>query len=223
MMDISNKCEKFISDFLATASWPNRGQIDSMIARAEKLRSELDAQELDAGSVAAKTQSFLKSLLSKRWHSSFSRDWECEAFSYYQRMARRMGEMEIVSVPETSTEPNEQEVLRNQIMSEEQIRAEFEKLIAPDGSSMKTKDGHYHYKAIAKSYRDFRDGWQAALSAKSFADDERVRALNQVFDNCRVIFFPKNGEYPIEHNPHANKISKDEILKAIASMSGEQR
>lgn len=77
------------------------------------------------------------------------------------------------------------------------------------------------HKPLEQMAREIHAAWQAATQAPT--DDERVRELNQVFDNCRVIFFPKNGEYPIEHNPHANKISKDEILKAIASLSsGEQ-
>lgn len=45
--------------------------------------------------------------------------------------------------------------------------------------------------------------------------------LDSVFDNRRVVFFPANGEYPIEHNPHANKNNKQEILAAL-NQEGEE-
>lgn len=46
------------------------------------------------------------------------------------------------------------------------------------------------------------------------------QGVDAVFANCRVVFYPKDGSYPLEHSPHANKDMKDAILSAIAANGG---
>ena len=33
--------------------------------------------------------------------------------------------------------------------------------------------------------------------------------LEWLFANCRIVYFPPGGQYPIEHNPHALGYDKD--------------
>lgn len=40
------------------------------------------------------------------------------------------------------------------------------------------------------------------------AERERGRWL---WENCKIVFYPSDGAYPIEHNPHAGKDSKQLI------------
>jgi hypothetical protein len=42
--------------------------------------------------------------------------------------------------------------------------------------------------------------------------------LDRVFKHCRIVFYPSNGEYPIEHAPHARKDAKDDILAELAKL-----
>lgn len=37
---------------------------------------------------------------------------------------------------------------------------------------------------------------------------ERVGELEWVWNNCKIVFFPEGGAYPIEHNPNADKDSR---------------
>jgi hypothetical protein len=37
----------------------------------------------------------------------------------------------------------------------------------------------------------------------------------QIFDNCKVVYWPKDGSYPIEHDKAQNKIMEDQILEAL--------
>ncbi len=35
--------------------------------------------------------------------------------------------------------------------------------------------------------------------------------LEWLWANCKVVYWPKDDRYPIEHNPHAKKYSRDMI------------
>ena len=35
--------------------------------------------------------------------------------------------------------------------------------------------------------------------------------LEWLWSNCRIVYFPGHGQYPIEHRPFANKDSRDII------------
>ena len=43
-------------------------------------------------------------------------------------------------------------------------------------------------------------------------DKER---LDWIFENCKIVHFPDNGEYPIEHNQSHGKKSRELFEKAI--------
>jgi len=37
-----------------------------------------------------------------------------------------------------------------------------------------------------------------------------------IFERCKIIYYPKNSmEYPLEHNPHAKKDMKEQIIREI--------
>jgi hypothetical protein len=36
-----------------------------------------------------------------------------------------------------------------------------------------------------------------------------------IFDNCKVVYWPKDGSYPLEHNKAQNKIMSEDILNAL--------
>lgn len=61
------------------------------------------------------------------------------------------------------------------------------------------------------------------------AEIERLRfKLDWIFDNCKVVFFPESKDsaipYPYEHNPHANKIMREDIeLIADDAFDDEQK
>lgn len=35
--------------------------------------------------------------------------------------------------------------------------------------------------------------------------------LEWLWANCKIVYWPKDDRYPIEHNPHARKYSRDTI------------
>lgn len=41
--------------------------------------------------------------------------------------------------------------------------------------------------------------------------NKKSRQLDWLWANCRIIHWPETGEYPFEHNPRANKDSRESI------------
>lgn len=58
------------------------------------------------------------------------------------------------------------------------------------------------------------------------ADQHELFSAEWLFENCRIVFYPPNGMYPIEHNPHALGYDKDGssfkrfVRHAIAGLPG---
>lgn len=46
--------------------------------------------------------------------------------------------------------------------------------------------------------------------------------LEWLWKNCRIIYFPP-GLYPVEHNPHANKLSRDFIESFMPDFLNENQ
>jgi hypothetical protein len=51
---------------------------------------------------------------------------------------------------------------------------------------------------------------------------EKAEALDAVFERCKITLWPKDNEYPLEHNPWAQKDNKSNILAAINQAKGQQ-
>ena len=47
--------------------------------------------------------------------------------------------------------------------------------------------------------------------------------VDRLFEKCRIVFFFDDLQYPIEHNPHANKISKQEIIEECIKQIVKER
>jgi hypothetical protein len=59
-----------------------------------------------------------------------------------------------------------------------------------------------------------------AQHAEDVAAGEKVASkLNWLIANCKIVYWPGNGAYPIEHNPHANK---DGMVWLDAAISATQ-
>jgi len=89
--------------------------------------------------------------------------------------------------------------------------------------------------------RSWNDGKRAGVESatefrETFFPDAQPQAINApdmdalrrdahrlalVFDNCRVVYYPPNLEYPIEHSPHARKDCKDDILRAVDAIAAQ--
>lgn len=81
--------------------------------------------------------------------------------------------------------------------------------------------------------RELPDGWEAwmpgcALSAAPAVEtvSEDTRLLDWLWENCRILFWPGDGAYPIEHNRQKNgrMFIEPIALEAIraAMKAGEQ-
>lgn len=54
---------------------------------------------------------------------------------------------------------------------------------------------------------------QAEQEAIAQALIERDAELQWLSDNCRMIYFPTDGSYPLEHQPHVGKFQFDAIME----------
>lgn len=54
---------------------------------------------------------------------------------------------------------------------------------------------------------------------------EHVRAVRQIewlWAACKIVYWPKDDRYPIEHNPHARKYSRDMIEAQMPNGKGSE-
>ncbi len=49
---------------------------------------------------------------------------------------------------------------------------------------------------------------------------ELVERIESIRSKCKIVYFPSNNEYPIEHAPLANKDNFDAIIEALAKAGG---
>ncbi len=53
---------------------------------------------------------------------------------------------------------------------------------------------------------------QEQALGKAIREHEKLESeIEWLWKNCQIIHWPEDGEYPIEHNPYANKNSRDII------------
>lgn len=60
-----------------------------------------------------------------------------------------------------------------------------------------------------------KDYW----SLRTFETAEKLAAerklMDLIFEHCKVVYFPKDGSYPIEHAKGANKDSREMLLAQL--------
>lgn len=69
--------------------------------------------------------------------------------------------------------------------------------------------------------KDFAFHIAAELQAAHLPDGRGSTDADLIRKYCKVVYWPKDGSYPIEHAPDANKIQFDEILRQIAEDHGQ--
>lgn len=70
---------------------------------------------------------------------------------------------------------------------------------------------------------EYENGKELSLKVEEMeAEVERLReALDAIFEHCRVIYYPTNGDYPIEHHPLAKPMRKEIEHRLFTQPSGE--
>lgn len=58
--------------------------------------------------------------------------------------------------------------------------------------------------------------WEAVARTRKDRAAAR-KQVEQLRDNCKIIYFPTDGSYPVEHNPHAKKLQFDTILALLSA------
>lgn len=54
------------------------------------------------------------------------------------------------------------------------------------------------------------------------AYDELTAELDLLWKHCHVVYWPGDGAYPMEHNPHAGKDSRRMIERALSLALGKE-
>lgn len=79
--------------------------------------------------------------------------------------------------------------------------------------------------AVEMGYKEQQADLTAARAdADALAGDgASLKCLQWVRDNCKLVYWPSDGSYPIEHNPHAGKNQWDAIMAAAQHVARTNR
>ncbi len=60
-------------------------------------------------------------------------------------------------------------------------------------------------------------GWEDTVAALRQQLADAAAREKRLRENCRIVFYPPNNGYPIEHAPHAKKDQWDAIISALSA------